>query len=52
MTAISIIENRAKEVKLPRWLKECLIDQQSEQPEADGTLICRAFNFAYQLHEG
>ncbi len=52
MTAISIIESRAKEVKLPRWLKECLINQQSEQPEADATLICRAFNFAYQLHEG
>ncbi|MGL5074475.1 MAG: HD domain-containing protein, partial [Waterburya sp.] len=53
MTAISIIENRAnEEVKLPRWLRECLINQQSEQPESDASLICRAFNFAYQLHEG
>jgi GTP diphosphokinase / guanosine-3',5'-bis(diphosphate) 3'-diphosphatase len=53
MTAISIIENRAnEEVKLPRWLQECLINQQSEQSESDATLICRAFNFAYQLHEG
>jgi GTP diphosphokinase / guanosine-3',5'-bis(diphosphate) 3'-diphosphatase len=53
MTAISIIENRAnEEVNLPRWLRECLINQQLEQPESDASLICRAFNFAYQLHEG
>ena len=51
MTAISIIENRANEVDLPRWLRECLIDRSSfSQPDSD--LICRAFNFAYQLHEG
>ena len=52
MTAISIIENRSNEVNLPCWLQECLINQQSEQSESDSTLICRAFNFAYQLHEG
>ncbi|BAZ46021.1 (p)ppGpp synthetase I, SpoT/RelA [Chondrocystis sp. NIES-4102] len=52
MTAISIIENRPKKVKLPRWLRECLINQHPEQPESDSALICRAFNFAYQLHEG
>lgn len=52
MTAISIIENRANEVQLPRWLRECLINQQLEQPESDSSVICRAFNFAYQLHEG
>ena len=51
MTAISIIENRANGVKLPRWLQECLIAQESES-ESDDLLICRAFNFAYQLHEG
>ena len=51
MTAISIIENRANEVDLPRWLRECLIDRSSfSQPDSD--LICRAFNFAYELHEG
>ena len=51
MTAISIIENRANEVDLPRWLKECLIDPSSSS-EPDVDLICRAFNFAYRLHEG
>ncbi len=52
MTAISIIESQPKEVTLPHWLQECLINQQSEQAESDEALICRAFNFAYKLHEG
>ncbi|MDJ0592599.1 MAG: bifunctional (p)ppGpp synthetase/guanosine-3',5'-bis(diphosphate) 3'-pyrophosphohydrolase [Pleurocapsa sp. MO_226.B13] len=52
MTAISIMESQANEVELPRWLQECLIEQQADQPESDKALICRAFNFAYQLHEG
>ena len=52
MTAISIIENRTDEVKLPRWLQECLLKQTKSEAESDDTLICRAFNFAYQLHEG
>ena len=50
MTAISIIENRSNEVKLPQWLQECLIDPESQSD--DDLLICRAFNFAYELHEG
>lgn len=50
MTAISIIENRSNEVKLPQWLQECLIDRESQSD--DDLLICRAFNFAYELHEG
>ena len=50
MTAISIIENRSNEVKLPQWLQECLIDRDSQSDDA--LLICRAFNFAYELHEG
>jgi GTP pyrophosphokinase len=52
MTAISIIENRSKEVQLPQWLQECLIDQESLESDSDALLICQAFNFAYQLHEG
>jgi GTP diphosphokinase / guanosine-3',5'-bis(diphosphate) 3'-diphosphatase len=52
MTAISIIESQANEIKLPRWLKECLIAQQPEQSESDEALICQAFNFAYELHTG
>ena len=51
MTAISIIENHSNEVKLPQWLQECLIDRESSS-SSDNLLICRAFNFAYQLHEG
>lgn len=51
MTAISIIENRANRVDIPSWLKECFIDHQQES-DTDAALICRAFNFAYELHEG
>ncbi|MEL6786380.1 MAG: bifunctional (p)ppGpp synthetase/guanosine-3',5'-bis(diphosphate) 3'-pyrophosphohydrolase [Cyanobacteria bacterium J06607_15] len=51
MTAISIIENRSNEVELPQWLQECLIDRESPDSQ-DNALICKAFNFAYQLHEG
>ena len=40
---------------LPDWLQECLLAYKSN-PEGDRAeelnLICRAFNFAYQLHEG
>ncbi|MGB5713094.1 MAG: bifunctional (p)ppGpp synthetase/guanosine-3',5'-bis(diphosphate) 3'-pyrophosphohydrolase [Waterburya sp.] len=52
MSAISIIESNTNEVELPHWLQECLINQESEESELDANLICRAFNFAYQLHEG
>ena len=52
MTAITIIENHANEVELPRWLQECLLERQSEESESDVNLICRAFNFAFELHEG
>ena len=52
MTAISIIENHSSEVELPQWLKKCLLDRESHESESDTQLICRAFNFAYQLHEG
>ena len=52
MTAISIIENHTDEVELPHWLQECLVDRQSEDSESDVNLICRAFNFAFELHKG
>ncbi|MDX2097718.1 MAG: bifunctional (p)ppGpp synthetase/guanosine-3',5'-bis(diphosphate) 3'-pyrophosphohydrolase [Leptolyngbyaceae cyanobacterium bins.59] len=49
--------------KVPDWLQQCLIPQNSgcdpaflnsDAPPArtDMDLICRAFDFAYQLHEG
>lgn len=52
MTAISIIESPTTELELPQWLRECLINQESDSIRAEEDLICRAFNFAYQLHEG
>ena len=51
MTATSIIENRAQQVDIPSWLRECFVHQHDDN-ESDADLICRAFNFAYQLHEG
>jgi guanosine-3',5'-bis(diphosphate) 3'-pyrophosphohydrolase len=42
-------------VNIPDWLQECLIVPGSgtNQAEPDDTsLICKAFGFAYQLHEG
>ena len=49
MTAISIIESHHQQLELPSWLQDCLINQDAQE---DGNLICRAFNFAYSLHEG
>ncbi|MCU0532956.1 MAG: bifunctional (p)ppGpp synthetase/guanosine-3',5'-bis(diphosphate) 3'-pyrophosphohydrolase [Hydrococcus sp. Prado102] len=43
------------ELRLPNWLQECLIAYQTDsedEPAEEVDLICRAFNFAYQLHEG
>jgi guanosine-3',5'-bis(diphosphate) 3'-pyrophosphohydrolase len=47
------------DVELPDWLQACLLAEQqppgSAGPEgapADRALICRAFEFAYRLHEG
>lgn len=51
MTATSIIENRAEQVDIPSWLRECFVHQHDDN-ESDADLICRAFSFAYQLHEG
>ena len=52
MTAISIIEDRSNTVELPQWLQQCLVERESHNSDADALLICRAFNFAYELHEG
>jgi GTP pyrophosphokinase len=54
-TANSSEVSQSVELELPDWLQECLIAYKSN-PECDRaedlSLICRAFNFAYQLHEG
>ncbi|AFY76575.1 MAG: bifunctional (p)ppGpp synthetase/guanosine-3',5'-bis(diphosphate) 3'-pyrophosphohydrolase [Hydrococcus sp. C42_A2020_068] len=45
----------SQSLELPDWLQECLIAYKSD-PKGDRaeelSLICRAFNFAYELHEG
>lgn len=33
---------------LPDWLRECFLDPSDDDP----SLVCRAFEFAYKLHEG
>jgi GTP diphosphokinase / guanosine-3',5'-bis(diphosphate) 3'-diphosphatase len=48
------------DLTLPNWLQECLIAQRSptltcdltDNPEAEGSLVCQAFEFAYCLHQG
>jgi len=45
------------ECAVPDWLQNCLTAQLesepvSDRPLADPGLICRAFDFAYQLHQG
>lgn len=41
------------DVKVPDWLQECLTSSTTDQPIADDMdLICRAFRFAYELHQG
>lgn len=45
------------ECAIPDWLQNCLTAQLesepgSDRPLADPGLICRAFDFAYQLHQG
>lgn len=39
------------DITLPPWLRDCLLNPTLGSNE-DALLICRAFNFAYQLHEG
>lgn len=52
MTAISLLDTPPQTLELPDWLQQCLLNHQTESSNSDEDLICRAFNFAYQLHEG
>lgn len=55
MSATTITPPTSVAFSLPDWLQECVLIDQSENNQAnreDVNLICRAFNFAYQLHEG
>ncbi|GAB4230877.1 MAG: bifunctional (p)ppGpp synthetase/guanosine-3',5'-bis(diphosphate) 3'-pyrophosphohydrolase [Stanieria sp.] len=52
MTAITLAEQPTYQLELPHWLQDCLIENQSQNSDEHTNLICSAFNFAYQLHEG
>ena len=52
MTAITVLESPLPSLELPDWLQQCLLQDKSEQGDEERNLICRAFNFAYDLHEG
>lgn len=52
MTAITVLESMCPSLELPDWLQQCLLENKVEQGNQDRNLICRAFNFAYDLHEG
>lgn len=55
----SLLINSSVDVTLPEWLKKCLKESSKKSSEieedrrhSDSALICRAFQFAYQLHQG
>lgn len=57
--SVSSIEQASPvEFVIPEWLRECMItrrsssDGNSHGESTDADLICRAFEFAYNLHEG
>ncbi len=52
MTAINLGSDSATkqyQVAIPNWLNQCLI---SDQNDDNNNLVCRAFEFAYNLHQG
>jgi GTP pyrophosphokinase len=55
----SLLINSSVDVTIPEWLKKCLKVSSAHNHSADNdrtrndnNLICRAFQFAYQLHQG
>ena len=52
MNAVTLPDSKPLDLALPEWLNECLISHESDKNNQDLDLICRAFNFAYTLHEG
>ncbi|MBF2079269.1 MAG: bifunctional (p)ppGpp synthetase/guanosine-3',5'-bis(diphosphate) 3'-pyrophosphohydrolase [Synechococcales cyanobacterium T60_A2020_003] len=57
-TSLNVPTSYPTDCNLPQWLTECLLSEQScdrgEQTESlpDNSLVCRAFEFAYCLHQG
>lgn len=54
MNATTIPNSECFNIQIPEWLQKCLLEDSSNSSgnNQDNNLICRAFNFAYQLHEG
>jgi len=52
MNAPAPLPNPTIDCVIPDWLQECLISHQASPDgcPADTSLVCRAFEFAYQLH--
>ncbi len=42
----------SQSIELPEWLQSCLCGAPETEDEKGESLICRAFNFGYRLHEG
>ena len=55
MSATALTESEPIHFQPPDWLQECLLAHQSVRerpPSEDINLICRAFEFACELHQG
>ena len=53
MDAILLTNSESSDYQLPDWLNTCLLqDSQTSALSPENLLVCRAFNFAYRLHEG
>jgi GTP diphosphokinase / guanosine-3',5'-bis(diphosphate) 3'-diphosphatase len=55
MNVTAAAHSAPSDLELPDWLQRCLLSSSSEQETAedrDRALICKAFNFGYQLHQG
>ena len=52
MNPLSTLKKRHKiEFQIPEWLTQCLQTKSSDDQNEDNNLICRAFEFAYDLHK-
>ncbi len=52
MNPLSTLKEPQKiEFQIPEWLGECFQEQKRDCHNEDNNLICRAFEFAYELHK-
>jgi GTP diphosphokinase / guanosine-3',5'-bis(diphosphate) 3'-diphosphatase len=55
MNVTAAAHSAPSDIELPDWLQRCLLSSPSEREtteDRDRALICKAFNFGYQLHQG